>query len=230
MSIQKANRSTLAGQVTSQIEHMIESCQWKIGEKIPAEPELMDMFGVSRNTLREGIQSLVHVGLLETRQGIGTTVKSNSNLALALEKKIQQSDLLETLEVRLGLEREAAQLAAKRRTAADLAQMEVSLTMCKEAAKNNDLLQFIQADITFHKCVAKATHNKMFIEMYEHITDALQRSIDKIMQNKHPDNYENEIHTSLFEAIKTGDSELALASVNHYLEHAKDALMNLLNE
>ena len=106
MAIQKANRSTLVEQVTIQIEHMIEIGQWKVGEKIPAEPELMGQFEVSRNTLREAIQALVHVGLLQTRQGIGTTVKSDNDLGLALERKIKKSDLLETLEVRLGLERD----------------------------------------------------------------------------------------------------------------------------
>lgn len=110
-----------------QIENMIESGLWKVGEKIPAEPELMNKFDVSRNTLREAIQSLVHVGMLETRQGIGTIVKSNSNLGMALEKKIQKSDLLETLEVRLALEREAAQLAAERRDVEDLEQIETCL-------------------------------------------------------------------------------------------------------
>ena len=230
MAIQKANRSTLVGQVTAQIEQMIESGQWKIGDKIPAEPELMDMFAVSRNTLREGIQSLVHAGLLETRQGIGTTVKADSNLALALEKKIQQSDLLETLEVRLGLEREAAQLAAERRTAEDLKQMEICLNDCKRTAKTNDPFQFIQTDIAFHKSIAQATHNKMFIELYERITDALQRSIDGIMRLKNPVNFESEIHLDLFQAIRAGDSRLAWASVNHYLNDARESLILMMNE
>lgn len=230
MAIKKANRLTLAGQVTAQIEQMIESGQWKIGEKIPSEPELMEMFEVSRNTLREGIQSLVHVGLLETRQGIGTTVKSNSKLALALEKKIRKSDLLEALEVRLGLEREAAQLASKKRTLEDLEHMEYCLNNCKEAVKSNDIRQFIQADIAFHKSVVKATQNKMFIEIYENITDPLQRSIDGIIRIRESNNYENEIHTNLFEAIQAGDSQLALESVNHYLDDAKESLMNLINE
>lgn len=230
MAIQKTNRSTLVDQVADQIEQMIESGQWKVGEKIPAEPELVDMFEVSRNTLREGIQSLVHAGLLETRQGIGTTVKSNSNLALALEKKIQRSDLCEALEVRLGLEREAAQLAAERRTTEDLRQMEICLNACKEAAKSNDPLQFTQMDIAFHKSVVKATHNNIFIEMYEHITDALQRSIDGIMRIRNPVNFENEIHINLFQAIQAGNSQLALESVNHYLNDAKKSLITLIND
>ncbi|WP_019850834.1 FadR/GntR family transcriptional regulator [Desulfitobacterium sp. PCE1] len=230
MVIEKASRSTLVDQVTTQIEQMIESGQWKIGDKIPAEPQLMDMFEVSRNTLREGIQSLVHVGLLETRQGIGTTVKSNSNLALALEKKIRQSDLLEALEVRLGFEREAAQLACKRRTAEDLIQMKICLDDCKKAAKSHDPFQFALMDIAFHKSIAKATHNKMFSELYEHITDALQNSIDRIMRIKKPANFENEIHTDLFQAIEARNSQLAFESVTHYLNDAIETLSTIINE
>jgi len=67
MNIKKASRLTLVGQVTAQIEYMIESGQWRVGEKIPPEPELMVKFDVSRNTLREAVQSLVHIGLLEAR-------------------------------------------------------------------------------------------------------------------------------------------------------------------
>lgn len=230
MAIEKASRSTLVGQVAAQIEQMIETGQWKIGDKIPAEPELMDMFEVSRNTLREGVQSLVHVGLLETRQGIGTTVKSNSNLALALEKKIGKSDLLEALEVRLGLEREAVQLACQRRTAEDLRQMEICLNDCKRVAKSNDPFQFAQMDIAFHKSVARATHNKIFIELYEHITDALQNCIDRIMRIKNAVNFENEIHTDLFQAIQARNSQWALESVNHYLNDAIKALSTMINE
>lgn len=230
MSIQKTNRSTLVKQVTDQIEQMIESGQWKVGEKIPAEPELMNQFDVSRNTLREGIQSLVHMGLLETRQGIGTTVKSDSNLEVALERKIQKSNLLETLEVRLGLEREAAQLAAERRSKDDLKHIEKCLNNCKIAARKDDPFEFTKMDIAFHKSIVRATHNKMFIELYEHITDALQNSIDEIMQIKKPVEFENEIHFELYKAIETGDTQLALESVNQYLSNAKESLSIMINE
>lgn len=230
MPIQKVRRSTLAGQVTAQIERMIESGQWGIGEKIPPEPELISMFEVSRNTLREGIQSLVHAGLLETRQGIGTIVKADSNLALVLEKKIRKSDILEALEVRLGFEREAARLAAGRRTAEDLKQMEICLGDCKKAVKSSERLQFAKADTSFHKSVVKATHNKVFIELYEHIADALQDSIDGVMRIKNPVDFENEIHTDLFGAILAKDSRLALECADRYLNEAIEALNTIINE
>lgn len=230
MAIQKANRSTLVEQVTIQIEHMIEIGQWKVGEKIPAEPELMGQFEVSRNTLREAIQALVHVGLLQTRQGIGTTVKSDNDLGLALERKIKKSDLLETLEVRLGLEREASQLAAVRRTGDDLKKIENCLKDCKIAAKNNDPFQFTKMDIIFHKSITQATHNKMFIDLYMNITDELQNFIDEIMRIKNPVSFENVVHSDLFEAINAGNPQLALESVNEYLNNAKELLSAMINE
>ena len=230
MAIQKANRSTLVEQVTIQIEHMIEIGQWKVGEKIPAEPELMGQFEVSRNTLREAIQALVHVGLLQTRQGIGTTVKSDNDLGLALERKIKKSDLLETLEVRLGLEREASQLAAVRRTGDDLKKIENCLKDCKIATKNNDPFQFTKMDIIFHKSIAQATHNKMFIDLYMNITDELQNFIDEIMRIKNPVSFENVVHSDLFEAINAGNPQLALESVNEYLNNAKELLSAMINE
>jgi len=228
MSIQKANRSTLVAQVAEQMEQMIENGQWKVGEKIPSEPELMAKFDISRNTLREAIQSLVHVGLIETRQGIGTTIKSNSGLELVLERRIQKSNLLESLEVRLGLEREAAQLAAERRTVDDLQRIQSCLNECRIASKNNDLFRFVKMDIAFHKSIVQATHNKMFIELYESITDALQNSINKIMEIENSTHFENEVHTELLHAIELKDSNLALNCVNQYLNDAKESLSLML--
>lgn len=230
MNIRKASRLTLVGQVTAQIEYMIESGQWRVGEKIPPEPELMVKFDVSRNTLREAVQSLVHIGLLETRQGVGTTVKSNSKLGLVLENEIQKSDLFEILEVRLGLEREASQLAAIKRTDEDLKYIENCLDDCKIAAVSNDPYKFTQKDIIFHKSIVKATHNKMFIELYEHITDGLQKSIDEVMQMRNEGTFENELHIDLYDAIKNRNPQLALDSVNEYLNESKKAFSTMIKD
>ncbi|WP_446898406.1 FadR/GntR family transcriptional regulator [Clostridium sp. LBM24168] len=230
MGIQKARRLTLVGQVAAQIEKMIESGRWKVGERIPTEPKLMSQFDVSRNTLREAIQSLVHVGLLETRQGIGTTVMSSSDLGLVLKRKIKKSNVLETLEVRLGLEREAAQLAAERRTEDDLKEIKRCLNECKGELKRNNFFEFVKKDIAFHKSVVKTTHNNMFIELYTHITDALENNINAILQSRNLLHSENEIHTNLFEAIRIGDEQLAFDSVNKYLGEAKELLSRMLNK
>ncbi|MBW7458333.1 GntR family transcriptional regulator, partial [Paenibacillus sepulcri] len=78
--LQQPTRLTLVEQVARQIEAMIESGDWAVGTRIPAEPELMTQLQVSRNTLREAIRALIHAGLLKTRQGDGTYVSSSSAL------------------------------------------------------------------------------------------------------------------------------------------------------
>ncbi|MFJ7974312.1 FadR/GntR family transcriptional regulator [Peribacillus sp. NPDC096379] len=226
--IKKTKRLTLVEQVAIQIEDLIEAGQWEVGSKLPAEPELMAKFDVSRNTLREAIRALVHAGLLETRQGIGTTVKSSSNLGIALERKIQKSDLIETLEVRLALEKEAAQLAAERRSNEDLKRIEECLEKCIEAAKDKEPQHFIDMDIAFHKSVVKATHNQMFIELYDHITDSLQSSIRDIMSVRGSLNDEYEVHSDLYEAIRLQDTQLAIKSVNAYVKKANDSLFTVM--
>lgn len=80
--IRKTNRTHLVEQVASQIEELIEAGYWSVGDRIPSEMELIEKFDVSRNTLREAIRALVHAGLLETKQGSGTIVRSANSLVL----------------------------------------------------------------------------------------------------------------------------------------------------
>src|SRR5699024_10024856 len=106
------------------MEHLIEKGHWGVGGRLTLGKEVMEEFDVRRNKLREGIRALVHAGLLETKQGSGTIVQSSSALGAALQRRIEKSTVIETLEVRLALEREAAQLAAKRRNEKDLESMQ----------------------------------------------------------------------------------------------------------
>ena len=129
-------------QVAEQMEQLIEQGQWKVGEKLPPEMELMDKFGVSRNTLREAIRALVHAGLLETKQGSGTLVRSTSVLGAALKRHVKKSTMMETLEVRFALEKQAAKMAAERRTEGDLAKLEASVSETKVASEKEDIDQY----------------------------------------------------------------------------------------
>ncbi|GAA3412565.1 FadR/GntR family transcriptional regulator [Paenibacillus hodogayensis] len=229
MSVQKTKRLSLVDQVAMQIEQLIESGYWSVGDKLPPEPQLMEQFEVSRNTLREAIRALVHTGFLETRQGIGTLVTSASNLEMAFKKKIKKSKLLETLEVRLTLEREAAQLACERRTEQDLSDMAGWIERCRAAAETQNFSEFIEMDIAFHKAVVRATHNQMFVELYDHITEALEQSVHELLLRTAAQ-HGYDIHTDLFEAIERQDVDTAVRSINAYMNQAQDALAASMNK
>ncbi|MFD2211672.1 FadR/GntR family transcriptional regulator [Virgibacillus halophilus] len=224
MMLQKTNRISLVEQVAAQMEDLIESGHWSIGKKLPPEMELMEEFGVSRNTLREAIRALVHAGLLETKQGSGTTVRSSSMLGAAVERRVKHSDLIETLEVRLALEREAAQLAALRRTDKEVAAMQSFITECRNAAEQKEIEVFIKADIAFHKSMVKAAHNQLLLDLYDHMTDSLYSSIQNMMAADAEFDYDKEIHSELLEAIRLQDPQNAVKYVNEYIEHFKNNL------
>ncbi|MBU5466094.1 FadR family transcriptional regulator [Virgibacillus sp. MSJ-26] len=225
--LRKTSRVSLVEQVSSQIEKLIESGQWCVGDRLPPEMELMKEFDVSRNTLREAIQALVHAGLLETKQGSGTIVKSKSSLEAALHRQVEKSSVMETLEVRLALEREAAQLAAERRTEEDLTQLEQAIKACKSAAATSNLEDFLKADIQFHQTLVKSAHNQMLYELYDYITDPLVSSIRNLMISDAHFDYEKEIHSELFESIKQQNVQHATEHVNHYIKEFREKITQI---
>ena len=215
--MEKVQSKTLTEQALNQLEQLLESGEWPIGEKIPPEPVLMDTLGISRNTLREAIRSLVHAGYLETRQGIGTTVKSHSGLDRALRKRMRAGDLVEVLELRLALEREAAEKAAVRRTDEQLGEMRRLLALWQEAAEEGKASSFVRHDSAFHQAVIRASGNSMFMEMYDSIIDSVHQSIYNLIDLNDLNQEDIRMHTELLSAIEAQDPVKASECVKKYL-------------
>lgn len=215
--MEKVQSKTLTEQALNQLEQLLESGEWPVGEKIPSEPVLMDTLGISRNTLREAIRSLVHAGYLETRQGIGTTVKSHSGLDRALRKRMRAGDLVEVLELRLALEREAAEKAALRRTDEQLGEMRRLLALWQEAAEEGKASSFVRHDSAFHQAVIRASGNSMFMEMYDSIIDSVHQSIYNLIDLNDLNQEDIRMHTELLSAIEAQDPVKASECVKKYL-------------
>lgn len=123
MTLTPSHRPVLADEVTAKLRDMIKSGEWPLQERIPAEPELMATLGVSRGTLREAIKALAHTGMLEVRRGDGTYVRANSEILGAAQRIYREHTQEHIVEVRLGLDTQAARLATKHATAGDIAEM-----------------------------------------------------------------------------------------------------------
>lgn len=228
--IHKTNRMSLVEQVASQIEQLIESGHWPVGEKIPPEMELMEKFDVSRNTLREAIRALVHAGLLETKQGSGTIVRSASSLGAALKRHVKKSALLETLDVRLALEKQAAQLAAEHRTKADLKKLETYIQQCRQAAEKNDRDQFIASDTHFHQAIVLASDNQLLIDLYRPMMEIIYSFVQDLMTMDAPFKYEDELHLELLATIRVRDKAAAAKYVEDYMEVLRNNVIQLMEE
>ncbi|NIK78115.1 DNA-binding FadR family transcriptional regulator [Paenibacillus castaneae] len=219
--LSKTTRLTLVDQVILQIEALIDSCEWPVGQKIPAEPELVEELNVSRNTLREGIKALCHTGVLTTRQGDGTYVTSSSMLGAAIQRRIQKSSLLHTLEVRNALEQEAARLSAERRTEQDLERIRFFQQECSSFTAVHDIEMYVDADIKLHQAIVESSGNGMLIDLYAHITEAIKESITIFLRKKVADALPPNEHHQLVEAIAVQDAAAAAEIVQQYIYQLK---------
>jgi DNA-binding FadR family transcriptional regulator len=207
----KVARVSAVDAVIDEIRSQIQSGEWVPGDRLPSEAELTKSFGVSRATRRVAKRARVHAGLLAVRQGDGTYVMAVDEAAVALNRKIANSKSAEVIEVRRGLDASAVQLAAARRTNADLAAMRQALDDRKDGADRGDLDTFIEADLRFHMAVAKAAHNQLLGDLYASLNIAFRKSLG------HAVGQGTDEHEALYRAIEKRDTptatELALAIV-----------------
>ncbi|OAB38253.1 GntR family transcriptional regulator [Paenibacillus macquariensis subsp. defensor] len=220
----KTTRLNLVDQVILQIESLIESGEWEVGKKIPAEPILVVELNVSRNTLREGIRALCHAGVLTTKQGDGTYVSSGSTLGVAIQRRIQQSSLLDTLEVRNALEQEAARLSAERRTEQDLEKIRFYQQECSTYTASRDMEGYVGADLKLHQTIVESTGNQMLIDLYAHITESIQESITIFLRKRFTEELPHDEHHQLVEAIAAQDAKEATANVQQFFDELKKVI------
>lgn len=217
MEIKKPIRISLPKQISIEIEKAIKNDTFKIGEKIPSEPDLVKAFAVSRNTIREAIQSLIQAGVLESRQGDGTYVITTSRFEANILNRLNNSKISEVHEVRFTLEREIVKLAAQRRTESDLTNIRKKLeikNLTKDSIKENS-----EADLAFHLAIAKASHNSIFYDLYKSISEYIRTSIEERLELTHmEEELISQLHIDLFEAISLQNSKKAEEIMNKILE------------
>ena len=201
-------RYSLNQQVADSIVKMIERGIYKIGDKIPTETELMHMFDVSRNTIREAIQSLNQAGVLSVKQGDGTYVRATNRFDANMNMKYEEVSYEEISEARKSLEVTICLLAAKRRTKKDMDAIEKAFD--KRKIEGADVKELTKNDIAFHMTIAKACHNKILSDIYQSLYEYLETHIlDREMENNLDIEEIEKLHEGLLKAIREQDVEKA---------------------
>ncbi|MDR3372891.1 MAG: FadR/GntR family transcriptional regulator [Ancalomicrobiaceae bacterium] len=201
-------------QVARALSEHISSSGIAPGEQLPTERQLMELLAVGRSTVREGIRKLQTLGVVETRKGSGTYLlrhvsPDTIHMPLSIDTAVLRDGLLQTLEVRRGIELEASALAATRATAADLAIIEgrldemESVHLVKGTAGREDL--------AFHLAIYDATHNPLFHQLLEQMREAFERFWNKPFDRPDFAARSFPFHRELFDAIRAGDADRARA-------------------
>jgi GntR family transcriptional repressor for pyruvate dehydrogenase complex len=214
----------LVDQVVQAIEAQILSGRLAMGARLPAERDFSERLGVSRPVVREAVRILTTRGLLDTRHGIGTTVRAVSRdevvkpLTLFLRARGEEIGIQHLHQVRSSLEVENAGLAAEHGTDGDVEDLR---RICREMeAASADPAEFSIKDSQFHRRLSEATHNPLLILLLASIHD-MMREVRTLVAN-HSGLCERVMptHLRILESVAAHDAAGARASMREHLEIA----------
>ncbi|MBB3035671.1 FadR/GntR family transcriptional regulator [Hoyosella altamirensis] len=211
-------RQSLISQVTDMLREQITSGAWPVGRRIPTEPELSELTGTGRNTVREAVQALVHAGMLQRRQGSGTYVLSASDVTGALSKHLADAAERDVVELRQALDVTAAALAAIRRDDHDIATLQRLLDERTRLNAAGDFDRAIEVDVDLHRAIVAASHNALYLEFYDSLVPIIKSSIHYHLEyhGLAETHYDPE-HARLVRAIIAGDPGEASREAQQFL-------------
>ena len=220
-------------QIVEQIKAMITEGNLKPGDILPSEREMSDRLKVSRASVREALSALHLMGLVEIKSGEGTFIKQTSIDSiiepLALVLLMERDTVIEILEVRKGLEVEAAGLAALRRDEEDLAKMREALDEMKRDVDQSEIGE--KADWKFHYTVAQASQNILLTRLMNTVSDTIENTMHTSRQKLYSTEKMPQIlldaHEGIYEAIRNGDS---MEARKRMFEHLLMVENNMISE
>ena len=221
--------TTLAQRVVAGLKDKILAGDLPPGHKLPSEAELIEEYGVSRTVVREAVTRLRAEGLVETFQGRGSFVLAMPEpTSFSVESSAIRThhDVLDMIDFRLGIECEAAALAAARIDDAGGAAIRKALGAFVKAAPQDQ----VEADFEFHRAVAAASGNRFYLELLDSLgpmmillprtrledtfslTDAGQ--VDRVRRE----------HDNIATAVIAGDPDIARAAMRVHLGNTRRRL------
>lgn len=226
---------SIVEQTTRRLQELIREHKLQPGERLPAERALAEQLQVSRSSLREAIQKLSGVGMLQSRRGGGTYLQSlqpvlnpdqwtEQSLVAPLARlcRLDPEYRYDVLEARHALESSTAWHAAHRATEEDKQRLQAchaELLRAQEAG-NPDLAS--QADAHFHLAIAEASHNLVLLQTMRGLFDLLQSTVTENRQKMYsvPQTLSRlaDQHREVLDAILAGDAERARDAVGKHLE------------
>ncbi|RYE59710.1 MAG: FadR family transcriptional regulator [Hyphomicrobiales bacterium] len=213
----------LPAQIAGRIGRRILQGQLRPGDTLPKELDLLAELQVSRTTLREAFAILASNGFIESRQRIGTRVRSSDHwntldsavMAWHGETGNPGSLAEEQFEIRLAIEPMAASLAARRATPEDIARIRQALQTMGEG--NDNPQRAMEADVDFHLQVIAAAHNRFLMPVASVIRAALIVSVPRTFEKFGGMDHSLPMHADIARAIEQRKPEAAARAATKLL-------------
>lgn len=220
---------SLTDRLASVLTQRIQSGALPPDARLPTEQKLVEEFGVSRTVVREAVSRLKSMGMLTSRQGAGVFVAPRHQARpLAFDPTVvtTMEGVLQVVEVRRGLEASVAALAAERITpqkAETIAHALEALEACPPLGPDG-----VEADLAFHRCIARATDNPHFERLLGFLEQYLRDAMGVTRTNESLDSaYMDQVHAehrAIAQAVMRGDPVAAREAAHRHMANAADRI------
>lgn len=222
-------RTTLAGQVASELVERIDRMGLRPGAAIPPESELVEEFGVNRLVVREAIRMLTAREILVSSQGRQARVSTPSARVLAqmLDFRVRQQSLSleDILQTRRLLECEVSRLAARNVRAGEASMTEAAALLEEMTEAVDDRDRFVDLDVKFHGAISEAAGSellRLILTSFESILLRARRSTyDAREARGEGHGVTLRAHKSVLRAIEAGDEQQAAAAMEEHLHETR---------
>jgi DNA-binding GntR family transcriptional regulator len=212
------NIQTLTNAVQREIERRILSGEIAAGARLTEAP-LAEELGVSRGPVREAIRGLIQAGLVDSIANRGGVVR-----------KIGQEEALDLYELRAVLFGFACELVARRRTAAQLAELEASCEEMAVAVSARDKDRYYQLNLAFHASIMEFCGNRRARANYEGVAKEMHLFRRRALSRVSRITASLTEHRTIVAAIRAGNAEAAFLAGRRHVQHGRERFVATLDQ
>ena len=213
----------LAADVEERLLALIHGEGLAPGSTLPSERELMVKYQVGRPAIREAMQNLQRMGMVEVRHGerprvsAPTMDKLLEQMGTAVQHLLTHSasSMDHLKEARATFEIEMARMACDRRSIADIEDLRALLTLHNAATE--EPLQFIAIDGKFHRRIAAISRNPIFEAISASVFEWLTQFRADLVRLPGHEQHTLREHAAILAAIEAGDGVSAARAMHLHL-------------
>ncbi len=222
VEIKSVSRKTLSNQVMDEIINLLLTGQFKSGDRLPSELELMEICNVSRPVIREAMTSLEVLGIVNRRTRNGTFFSEKiGSKPFAMMLALSATDIPSIIETRVALELGLVTLAAEKITEKDLAKLRETMDVMRALPTNDSSEQ----DKEFHKIIALSAKNPLFEGIIEPLQDFHNKVLEQIPLEDRDLGTTLNHHVDIYEALEQRDPIAAYNRMFHHLDYVRKKAM-----
>ncbi|WP_214110495.1 FadR/GntR family transcriptional regulator [Acrocarpospora catenulata] len=223
--------STAMAEVTRRLLDYIASGAVPEGARLPPERQLATLMGVGRSAVREALAALEILGIVTVRAGSGTYLSGSTSELLPQTLSwgilLRSEKTRELIEVRHGLETQAARLAAVHATEASLRVLAGHTETMEQSI--DDFHRFVTADMLFHQELAAAADNVLLRDILQSVRSLIRVWVERALSDSDHAKLTLAEHRAILVGIEARDPEVAAEAMNRHMRSAAARLLPTLD-